>query len=242
MASIQDNKGYNQGFKPSRALTIRMERRCDYMLSKMDIRSDTRILEIGCGTGLLSFLMARKSGCEVTGIDICEPFIASANKEYNIGNLKFMCFDFTSKHEIDRFRCFGEYDYIVGNGILHHLYYRLEESLVNVRSMLKTPGKIVFLEPNVLNPYCFLIFKIELLRRAANLDPLEMAFAKKSILEVLEKAGYIDSEVLYRDFLLPNTPSFFVKPAIAIGTIAEKLPGLNRLAQSIYISASNGGK
>jgi hypothetical protein len=42
MASIQDDRGYNQGFKPSIAMDIRMERRCDYMISQMDLSKKIR--------------------------------------------------------------------------------------------------------------------------------------------------------------------------------------------------------
>jgi hypothetical protein len=45
--------------------------------------------------------------------------------------------------------------------------------------------------------------------------------------------------VEYRDFLLPNTPHFLIKPFIFIGSFIEKIPLLKAMSQSIFISARN---
>ena len=46
-----------------------------------------------------------------------------------------------------------KFDYIIGNGILHHLYHHLDEALKTLYSLLNDQGRIVFLEPNIYNPY-----------------------------------------------------------------------------------------
>ena len=62
MASLKDDRGYNQGFRPSKALNIRTQRRCEYIISQMDdANNPSEILEIGCGTGELSFMLATKT-------------------------------------------------------------------------------------------------------------------------------------------------------------------------------------
>ena len=48
------------------------------------------ILDIGCGPGILSYLLAKK-GALVTGIDISKEWITYCNKKYNQNNLRF-CF------------------------------------------------------------------------------------------------------------------------------------------------------
>jgi len=83
MASIQDDRGYNQGFKPSKAMDVRMERRCDYMISQMELsKQNIRILEIGCGTGEISHFLANKTKAQILGTDICLPFIENSRKNY----------------------------------------------------------------------------------------------------------------------------------------------------------------
>ena len=87
-----------------------------------------------------------------------------------------------------------------------------------------------------LGPYCYLIFNY--LRGWANLDPDEMAFSKRFISNKLRKNNYSEIEVIYKDFLLPNTPIFLVKIVIAISDLLEKVFPVNRITQSIFISAS----
>ncbi|MDD5489275.1 MAG: class I SAM-dependent methyltransferase [Candidatus Moranbacteria bacterium] len=237
MASIKDDRGFNQGFRPSKALDIRTERRCDYMISKMNCSENTSILEIGCGTGEISFLLAKKNAAEVTGTDLCTPFINEAQNRYNLENLKYKQLDFNNPESIDRVLGKDKFDYIVGNGILHHLYYQIDDALRNIHSLLKDNGKLIFLEPNILNPYCFLIFRFSLFRKMAKLEPGEMAFMKKFIEKKLTRAGFKDIEVEYRDFLLPGTPNLFIKPLISLGNIIEKIPAIKKISQSIFITA-----
>ncbi len=237
MASIQDDRGYNQGFKPSPALKVRTERRCQYILDKSNLKEGGRVLEIGCGTGEISALLASKGNVEVVGTDICKPFIEEARKQFKHPKLSYDVFDFNSTNESE-FSRIGKFDSIVGNGILHHLYYNLDASLQRFKQLCKPNGRIVFLEPNLLNPYCFLIFSFAPLRKRAKLEPDEMAFTRRFIAKKLKDNGFSDVVVEYRDFLLPNTPTSLINAVIATGDCLEKLPGPDRFAQSLFISAT----
>lgn len=237
MASIQDDRGYNQGYKPSKSLEIRDMRRCGYILSRMELGTEKKILEIGCGTGELAYMMAAKTDSKILGVDICVPFIEQAGKNYSLPNLEFQILDFNDKDSLKKLTREYKFDYVVGNGILHHLYYNMDEALGNIHSLLKTGGKIVFLEPNFYNPYCLLIFKIKPFRKLARLEPGETTFTKTFITSKLKNAAFTDIKVEYRDFLVPGTPEALIKPVILIGNIVEKIPVLKMIAQSIYISA-----
>ena len=95
MASIQDHNGYNQGFKRTKTFNVRIERRAKMMISQMDVISEnTKILEIGCGTGEISNFIANNTKAKVLGIDICEEFIEIAESEYKSQNLKFETINF----------------------------------------------------------------------------------------------------------------------------------------------------
>jgi 2-polyprenyl-3-methyl-5-hydroxy-6-metoxy-1,4-benzoquinol methylase len=94
MGSVKDDRGYNQVFKPCKALTIRTQRRCDWMIRQMDQSHQGEILEIGCGTGELSFFLAEKTNFYVLGTDLCAPFIDQARLLYQRQNLKFRVLDF----------------------------------------------------------------------------------------------------------------------------------------------------
>lgn len=236
MTTIKDARGYSQGYKPSLAMTVRTKRRCDYIINRMSLTTKlVDILEIGCGTGEISHLLAQKTSKQVLGTDISKLFIDSARENFNLPNLKFEVLDFNNAKQLTD----KKFDYIVGNGILHHLFYGLDHSLENMYRLLATGGKLIFLEPNIYNPYCSLIFKIPSLRKMTHLEPSEMAFSKKFIKTKLAKHGFANIEVAYRDFLLPNTPQFLIKTVIGLGSWLERIPLLNMLSQSIFISASH---
>ena len=239
MASIQDDRGYNQGFKPSKAMDIRMKRRSDYMIDQFDkSKKQINVLEIGCGTGEIAYFIAKKAKANVIGTDICLPFIEKCRQEYSAPNLSFEVLDFNDAKSIKKVIGDKKFDYIIGNGILHHLFYGLDESLANINKLLAVGGKMIFLEPNILNPYCALIFQVPFLRKLVKLEPEEMAFSKKHITKKLQATKYNKIKIEHKDFLIPGTPEILINPVITVGEIVEKIPMLNKLSQSIYISAS----
>jgi hypothetical protein len=102
--------------------------------------------------------------------------------------------------------------------------------------LLNLHGKIIFMEPNIYNPYVAAIFKNRGLRKWAHLEPDEMAFSKAFICRKLRTAGFENIKVKYRDFLLPGTPKWLIGSSVTIGNILEKTP-LKAISQSILISA-----
>jgi SAM-dependent methyltransferase len=232
--NIKDDRGYNQGWADTPSTRIRAERRAGYMLAQMEDKPGNSIMEIGCGTGDISYMMAKKSRMDVLGTDLCVPFIEHARKEFVLPNLSYDVLDFNKAGEFMG----RKFNYITGNGILHHLYHHLDEALVNLRALLKPAGKIIFLEPNLYNPYIYFIFSYESLRKKAHLEPDEMAFSKPFIEKKLHKAGFKEIRVEFRDFLLPGIPEVLVKPSIVIGDAVEKIPLLRSVSQSLYIVAS----
>ena len=212
---------------------IRAERRSDYWLSQMTVDPSKSIMEIGCGAGLKAYFLAKKSGMKVLATDIDPEEISLAKRDYQLPNLKFMVVDST---ELDRTEV-SSFDYIVGNGILHHLYHHIDSALTNMLRILKDNGKIIFIEPNIYNPFVHYIFSYPTGRKMAHLDPDEMAFSKSFITKKLITAGYQDVKVEYKDFLLPGIPDSVIKPSIIIGDVLEKIPLLRNVSQSIFISA-----
>jgi 2-polyprenyl-3-methyl-5-hydroxy-6-metoxy-1,4-benzoquinol methylase len=235
MSAITDDRGYNQIFEQSEGNLIRLKRRAEWMIRQMEASSGKKVLEIGCGTGYVSFVIAKATGMKVLGSDLCIPFIEEARGKYVLPNLSFEVLDFNKVAE----NLSETFDYIIGNGILHHLYYNLDEVFINFRKLLNPGGKIIFMEPNIYNPYVSAIFKNKTLRKKARLEPDEMAFSKSFISEKLKKHNYSNIDVQYRDFLLPGIPKLLIRPSIVVGNILEKTP-LKVVSQSILISATKG--
>ncbi len=235
MINVQDDKGYNQGFVDSYTMQIRSQRRVDYIISLMNNEEGKDVLEIGCGRGEISNYIASKTKNFILGTDICVPFVEIAKTRYNQDNLKFEVLDFNQPEKIEN----RKFDYIIGNGILHHLYYNIDEALINIKTLLKPGGKLIFLEPNIYNPYCYLIFStLPIFRKMAKLEPSEKAFSKKFISKKLKSIQFIEIEVEYKDFLLPIIPKFLIKFVVKIGNILEKIPIIKLTTQSIFISAT----
>ena len=125
MENLKDDRGYNQIWVDTKSTRVRASRRCDYMISKMHPSPEKSVLEIGCGTGANSHMVATRTGMQVLGTDLCEPFIAEAKAKFSLANLRYEILNF---NQPTRFG--GQlFDYIVGNGILHHLYFHLDEAL-----------------------------------------------------------------------------------------------------------------
>jgi SAM-dependent methyltransferase len=233
MRVYTDDRGYNQVWAASEATRLRAERRCDYMISRMGPTTGCQILEIGCGLGSNAFMIARKTGADVLGTDLCVPFIQQAREKFCLPNLRYEVHDFICAHRFEA----ETFDCIVGNGILHHLYSKLDDALVKIHHSLKPGGRIIFLEPNIYNPYVYLIFRCPPLRRWARLEPEEMAFSKRFVAARLQCAGYRNIRVEFKDFLIPGIPSFLIRPSVLIGAVLERIPTINWLAQSLFISA-----
>ena len=236
MPAIKDEKGHNQIYSGNLAAKIRKERRTDFMIAEMggtQLQQSPNVLEIGCGTGETIARIAEKTGATCLGIDLSEKFIKQASQTYKNKNLKFEVANFLewqSSHN-------NKFDFIIGNGILHHLYHNIDQALESSYRLLKTGGKIIFIEPNIWNPYVALIFKIPFLRKKAHLEPGEMAFSSGFIRSKLKKAQFTNCKIKSKDFLLPNTPDKLIKPVISLGSILEKTP-LTYVAQSIFITAT----
>lgn len=239
MASIQDERGFNQSFITTDASVIRLNRRFDYMIAQMDstkLNSSTNVLEIGCAEGEGIDYLVKKTSVRGLGIDISKKFIDVANEKYRNEKLSYEVADFNNPDSFNGEMAYGKFDYVIGNGILHHLYYNLDNSLVNLHKLLKPNGKIIFIEPNIYNPYITLIFKIPYLRKKAFLEPDEMAFSASFIRKKLQSAGFSNIKTEVRDFLLPNTPKGLVNTVIKVGDVLEKTP-LTYIAQSVFITA-----
>jgi SAM-dependent methyltransferase len=241
MSSIVDERGFNQGFELNSAQKARLQRRTRAIVSEMRLAPergsgrDLHILELGCGTGELAFELAKIAGACVTGVDRSQKFIDYATANYRDPNLRFLVVDFSDSLPGNAEE---KYDYIVGNGILHHLYYRLDNFLPILARWLVPGGRLIFWEPNLKNPYVFLIFKVAALRHMARLDPEEMAFTPRFIQRKLTNAGFSQVRAVTRDFLLPNTPASLISSVVKIGDFLEKMPVVRGCAQSIFLTAT----
>lgn len=210
----------------------RADRRAGFFVEHAALGVGRRALEIGCGTGLFLERVAR-SGAEIHGMDLSVDLLAKARAR--VGGLANV-----SLHRGDAHRmpypdaCF---DAVYGSSILHHL--DLAAALREARRVLRPGGRLVFTEPNILNPQVAFMFLVGP-RRLFGLSPDEMAFSRFRAREVLSELGFAGITVDPFDFLHPRVPEPWVGPFTRLGGLLERTPGVREIAGSLLIRARKG--
>jgi 2-polyprenyl-3-methyl-5-hydroxy-6-metoxy-1,4-benzoquinol methylase len=114
----------------------------DYLL-----KPGGRLLDLGCGSGWLSFLIAEQ-GMSVLGIDVSKEQINAANElkaKRGVGNVDFECADFM---EWDSGRYEGYFDSVFVSAFMHHLpEIELELIVRKIASVVKPGGRVFLYEP-----------------------------------------------------------------------------------------------
>ncbi len=117
----------------------------DYRIRMLGPLQGKRVLDVGCGDGVNSILLA-KLGAEVTGIDISPGAIAVAQRKSEVNGLGKSC----------RFLCgpietvaveTGYFDIIWGDAILHHVIADLPHVMQKLAEYSKPGALMVFGEP-----------------------------------------------------------------------------------------------
>lgn len=113
-----------------------------------------RVLDVGCGTGLLAFEITKHGAKEVVGIDFSKTAITEAQKLYEASNLRYAKED-VKDHE-------GRYDVIVSLGTLEHMDDPLG-ALKLFKRKLNKGGRIVITSPNWSNPRGYMLQTLRML-------------------------------------------------------------------------------
>ncbi|RZB30168.1 MAG: hypothetical protein SRB1_02448 [Desulfobacteraceae bacterium Eth-SRB1] len=209
---------------------IRANRRAGYFIQLGNIKAGRKVLELGCGTGEFTKRIA-ETGVDITGVDISPDLLKIAtgrikNKtvRFQIQNVEKMDFDDES------------FDIVFGSSILHHL--NLKQALLEIYRVLREGGRIVFTEPNMLNPQIWLERNIPAIRSLTHTSPGETAFLKWHLKRELLNHGFKDVRIRTFDFLHPLTSQKLIQSIINIGNVIENIPLVKEIAGSLLIHAS----
>ncbi|MCX5819993.1 MAG: class I SAM-dependent methyltransferase [Deltaproteobacteria bacterium] len=205
---------------------LRWARRCRLFTEFLG-NNKSRVLEIGCGTGLFTKELARTDNT-IAAIDISDSLIMKARERISSANVSFVVGN-AYKTEFQP----GTFDFIVGSSSLHHLDVDL--ALKEFYRILKGGGRIMFTEPNMLNPQVALIKNIPFLKRRAGDSLNETAFVRWQIAKKLHSHSFVDISVKPFDFMHPQLPASFLDMAVRVTTILEKMSLVSEIAGSLII-------
>jgi 2-polyprenyl-3-methyl-5-hydroxy-6-metoxy-1,4-benzoquinol methylase len=205
---------------------MRWARRCRLFTEFLGNRKG-RVIEIGCGTGLFTQELARTENW-IVAIDISDALIMKAKKRVSSPNVNFIV---GNAYETE-FKS-GSFDFVVGSSSLHHL--EVDFALKEFNRILKPGGRMMFTEPNMMNPQVALIKNVPYLKRKAGDSPDETAFFRWKIAKKLRGHGFIDVSVAPFDFMHPQIPAALLKIGAPSSFIFERLPILKEFAGSLII-------
>ena len=164
-------------------------------LAKLDLKSNSEVLDIGCGCGATTLEIAKKvSEGTVTGLDISVPMLNKAESEASIqgiANVDFKVIDV----QVDQLAS-EKYDYVYSRfGVM--FFDDPYEAFKNIFSSIKEGGELSFVcwqDPS-LNPWQSL--SVQVIRGYLDMpsppprSPGPFAFHEKDyVKEILEKSGF----------------------------------------------------
>ena len=164
-------------------------------LTKLDLKSNSEVLDIGCGCGATTLEIAKKvSEATVTGLDISVPMLDKAESEASIqgiANVDFKVVDV----QVDQLAS-EKYDYVYSRfGVM--FFDDPYEAFKNIFSSIKKGGELSFVcwqDPS-LNPWQSL--SVQVIRGYLDMpsppprSPGPFAFHEKDyVKEILEKSGF----------------------------------------------------
>ena len=207
----------------------RAQRRGQLLTQGAQLKPGLRVLEVGCGTGLFTEMMAQ-SGASILAVDISPDLIELARKRvYPVGTVELAVMRFEDCDINEPF------DAIVGSSVLHHLDIPL--ALRRMYELLKPGGMLVFAEPNMLNPQIFLQRNIGFLRESVGESPDETAIRRWELAKQLATVGFSQIDIRNTDWLHPSTPPTFIPLLWNVGLVLEHIPFIREFSGSVLIRA-----
>jgi len=208
----------------------RARRRASLIIAEAELGPSVSALEIGCGTGMFTEWFAQ-TGAHVVAIDVSEELIDMARERLlPFEHVEVRCGEFEAL-ELE-----GQFDAVVGSSVLHHL--DVDRALRKTFALLKPRGRLVFAEPNMLNPQIFLERHARTLSMFDYVSADETAFVRWRLARKLRQIGFEDIRVKPFDWLHPRTPPAAIRTVERMGQAAESVPGLREFSGSLLIAAA----
>lgn len=180
------------------------------------IKQDCRVLDIGCGKGMLGAFLKQQFSANVTGIEIFPEHASEASKrldEVLCGNIE----------KLDIAAYAEQFDYIIFSDSLEHLLDP-ESALMKAKAMLRSDGALLLSIPNVRNfrvTLPLVLFGQFEYQDEGLLDRTHLRFfTRSSITNLLQHCGF---EVESVKFDLPTNSKVGLLNVLTLGLFKETL-------------------
>lgn len=205
----------------------RAARRADLIADAAGMGPRSRVLEVGCGTGLFTAFFAAR-GSRIVALDLSGQLLQKARERcLPPSQVQLM------ETALEEFPAGDSFDAVIGSSVLHHL--DIPPSLEKIFGLLRPGGMMAFAEPNMLNPQVFSERKFR--RWFRRVSPDETAFVRWQLKNALCRSGFERVRIVPFDWLHPATPAKLVPLVQGIGRFMEKIPGIREFSGSLLISA-----
>jgi SAM-dependent methyltransferase len=208
---------------------IRANRRANYFITEGDIKKTDTVLEIGCGTGLFTEKVYNATGASIIATDLSEDLLNNARKR----NLPIT---FKTEDAMNLSFADNSFNVVFGSSIIHHLDFN--KSLKEIYRVLKPGGRMVFAEPNMINPQILIQKNVPFIKERLGDSPDETAIIRWSFKSLLKKQGFTSIKIFPYDFLHPYTPKPLIGVVNQLGKVFEKVPLIREIAGSVIIKAT----
>ncbi|CAN5626502.1 hypothetical protein BH11BAC1_BH11BAC1_18050 [soil metagenome] len=204
----------------------RADRRVQYFIDLAKVQQGEKVLEIGCGTGLFTRKFYAATKADITAIDISEELLNEARTLLPEAN-------FQSEDAMNMKFGDNTFDVVYGSSVLHHLEF--EPSLNEIYRVLKPGGRMVFAEPNMINPQILVQKNIPFIKKWMGDSPDEKAIVRWKFEKLMRHKGFKKVNIFPYDFLHPAVPYALINSVSRVGKIIEKIPLLKEIAGSVII-------
>ncbi len=163
--------------------------------SKNKEYSKLKIAELGCGTGLLSILLAKELNVNLTLIDLSQKALKISKyfaKKMNV-DANFICED------IFELSLDSQFDFVHSEGLIEHFKYPERQKIVEVHAnLLRDGGHTLIIVPK--DSFAYWMGR-RILQNVDKWDwPWEEAISNKELINLCAKAGL--KPIIVRNFML----------------------------------------
>lgn len=188
-----------------------------------------RVLDIGCGDGFFTEVLASLGASEIVAVDPSESAIKVAKKR----KLKNVKFQVANLYDMDP-KIFGQFDVVVLRGVIHHV----SDAKLACQKACQFGSEVVGMEPNGAN----IILKIIEKTSKYHIEHEEKSYLPSTLDNFFESAGAVKVEGKMVNLVPIFSPNWLALSCKLVEPIVEAIPLLRLLGCGQYVFRYKTGR